>query len=270
MSETPGSLREKYMGYIRRLRLIDDDFAKKVFDDIPCTELILRIILDKPDLKVGSVKSEYEIHNLWGRSVRFDVFATDSVGRRYDIEIQRADTGAGAMRARYNSSLMDAEALKRGGEIELPETYVIFITENDVLSKGLPIYHIERIITETGDKFEDKAHIIYVNSKIIDDTPLGKLMHDFVCTKAEEMNYEILSDKVKYFKTTEEGVGSMCKIMEDIRREGREEGRIKGREEGREEGKIKGREEGRNGLIAELKKMGVDESVLRRAAEKVS
>ena len=45
----------------------------------------------------------------------------------------------------------------------LTETYVIFITENDVLKSGLPIYHIDRIVQETGEPFGDEAHIIYVN-----------------------------------------------------------------------------------------------------------
>ena len=61
----------------------------------------------------------------------------------------------------------------------LTETYVIFITENDVLKSGLPIYHIDRIVQETGEPFGDEAHIIYVNSQIKDETELGKLMYDF-------------------------------------------------------------------------------------------
>lgn len=44
-----------------------------------------------------------------------------------DKRIQRADTGAGAKRARYNSSLIDVDILPSGFEVDnLPETYVIF------------------------------------------------------------------------------------------------------------------------------------------------
>lgn len=54
----------------------------------------------------------------------------------YDIEIQRSDKGAGAKRARYNSALMDADITEPGEEAEkLPESYVIFITENDIYKK---------------------------------------------------------------------------------------------------------------------------------------
>lgn len=49
------------------------------------------------------------------------------------MEIQRADRGAGAKRARYHSSLIDANVTEPGEKLEnLAETYVIFITERDV------------------------------------------------------------------------------------------------------------------------------------------
>ena len=48
---------------------------------------------------------------------------------------------------------------------ELPESYVIFITRDDALGYGLPIYHVDRKIEEVSENFKDEAHIIYVNSK---------------------------------------------------------------------------------------------------------
>ena len=33
---------------------------------------------------------------------------------------------------------------------ELPESYVIFITENDVKDINLPVYRTDRIVAETG------------------------------------------------------------------------------------------------------------------------
>lgn len=99
---------------------------------------------------------------------------------------------------------------------DLPEIYVIFITENDVIGDNLPIYHVDRVIEETGKKFGDEAHIIYVNGAYQDDTPLGKLMHDFSCKNPDNMYYKILADKTRYFKEDERGVASMCKIMEEL------------------------------------------------------
>ena len=69
---------------------------------------------------------------------------------------------------------------------------MIFITENDVLERGLPIYHIDRVIKETGEVFQDESHIIYVNSQMRNETALGKLMHDFLARVQKDMYYEVL------------------------------------------------------------------------------
>ena len=168
------------------------------------------------------------LKNLQGRSVRLDILAVDRNNRAYNIEVQRSDRGASEKRARYNSSLLDANLTDSGEEYDaLNETYVIFITENDILRAGLPIYHIDRIIKETGALFRDESHILYVNAQIKDDTALGKLMHDFSCTSAEEMHYQILADRVRYFKEDREGVVTMCKAMEDMRNEAVKENAIK-------------------------------------------
>ena len=154
------------------------------------------------------------------KRVILDILAVDQQNRVYNIEIQRNDKGAGVKRARYNSSLIDANVTEPGDQYqELNETYVIFITENDVLGANLPIYHVDRIIRETGKMFNDESHIIYVNSQIKDETALGKLMHDFACTNAKDMYYEVLADRVHYFKEDEKGVAVMCKAMEDMRNE---------------------------------------------------
>ena len=93
------------------------------------------------------------------------------------------------------------------------------IAEKDVLQMNEPIYFIERSIIGKDKLFNDGSHIVYVNNEIQDDTPLGKLMHDFVCTKAEDMNYEILAERVRYFKEDKEGVITMCKAIEDLMEE---------------------------------------------------
>ena len=72
---------------------------------------------------------------------------------------------------------MDMNTLNPGQDFdELPESYMIFITRDDVLGYELPIYHIDRIIKEVNDDFMDEAHIIYVNARRQDDTELGRLM----------------------------------------------------------------------------------------------
>ena len=176
-----GNTTAKNLERIKRFRLIDDEFMSVCFkDNIECTELVVRIILDRKDIRVNEVHVQHQLKNLQGRSVTLDIYAVDADNKRYNIEIQKTDAGAGAKRARYHSSMIDTNLLKKGNDAEkLPETFVIFITEHDVLKHGLPIYHIDRIIKESGDSFGDGSHIIYVNGSIKGEDALGKLMEDF-------------------------------------------------------------------------------------------
>lgn len=215
---------------LRGFRLLDDDFMTKVFEDISCAELLLRIILNDEGIRVLEAHSQRGIKNLQGRSVKLDILAVDSHNCVFNVEVQRSDRGAGAKRARYNSALIDANVTEPGDQYEdLNETFVIFITENDVMKAGLPIYHIDRVVRETGKLFEDEEHIIYVNSQIKDETKLGRLMHDFSCTDAKDMYNKVLADRVRYFKEDERGVEIMCREMEIMRNQAHEEGIEKGR-----------------------------------------
>ena len=113
--------------------------------------------------------------------------------------------------------MLDANLTSPGDRYDaLGETYVIFITERDVLHEGLPIYHIDRYVRETGKPFEDGSHILYVNAQCRSDTPLGKLMHDFHCTDARDMNYRVLAERVHYFKDNVKGATNMCRAVEQL------------------------------------------------------
>ena len=138
---------------LRGLRPIDDDFMRCLFkDNIPLAEFVLRIITDKPDLNITDCETQKDIKRLAGaRSICLDAYGTDSVGKKYDLEVQRQDKGADPHRARYHSSVMDIENLHSGQEFkELPDTYTIFIIEKDFYGQGKAVYPIERINLATG------------------------------------------------------------------------------------------------------------------------
>ena len=254
---------EEDLQRLRGLRLLDDDFMQKVFEDKACTELLLQIILNRTDLKVIHVNGQQDIKNLQGRSVSLDILAVDVDNKVYNIEIQRSDKGASVKRARYNSSLIDSNVTEPGEKYEnLCESYIIFITENDIMKAGLPIYHVDRTVTETGKLFGDEAHIIYVNSQIQDESALGKLMYDFYCTDAGKMNYKILADRVRYFKEDEKGVAAMSRVLEEMRKETARETAIKVAKGMLESGKLTYEE------IAKITELTIDE--VRALDEKVT
>ena len=121
--------------------------------------------------------------------------------------------------------------------------HVIFITRDDVLGYGFPIYHIGRKIEEVGTDFKDEAYIIYVKSSRQDDTEPGRLMKDFHCKSAEDIHSEVLAKRVYELKETQEGVDHMCREMDEIYNEGAKRGRDEGIAQGIEFGEMKAKKE---------------------------
>ena len=232
----PGTLllqREAYLSILKDLTIMDDIFMRNVLKDSACTEYILKVIMDQDNLKLKDQILQADYKNLQGRSSILDCIALDNSGRKYNIEFQNADSGASLKRARYHGSLVDANTLETGQvPNELPDTYIIFITENDTLGCNLPIYHINRVIEENCQQCDDQLHIIYANSSVQDDTALGKLMHDLHCSDPHDMYSEILARRVKELKETQKGVDTMCDKLNELIAEERNEGILIGEAQG--------------------------------------
>ena len=223
---------ERYKGIIKNFTLMSDIFMRNVFKQRECLEYVLQVIMEKQDLKVIEQIIQKDYKNLQGRSAIMDCVARDSEGKQFDVEIQQDNEGASPKRARYHSGLMDMNTLNPGQDFdELPESYVIFITRDDILGYDFPIYHIDRHIKEADDSFQDEAHIIYVNSRKQEDTELGRLMHDLHCKNADEMHSPVLAKRVHELKDTQKGVELMCHEMEKIYSEGMESGELKAKKE---------------------------------------
>lgn len=219
---TEEELIQKHSERLAKLRPLDDDFMRELFrDNKPLAQFVLRILTGKKDLILVSEETQYDAKRLMGaKSVCLDVMATDSQGRKYGLEIQRADKGASPYRARYHSSAMDIEFLSANQNFDdLPITYVIFITENDVRGKGFPLYPIERMDIASGEPFEDGEHIIFINGaycKDDDKSDLAMLIHDFNCSRADDMHFDLMAERTRYYKENRKGVSDMCKILEEM------------------------------------------------------
>ena len=233
----PESLEERYERYkekIKHFTIMNDIFMRNVLKEISCTEYILQVIMNKKELKVIDQTLQKDYKNLQGRSAILDCVAKDVENNFFNVEIQGENDGASPKRARYHCGLLDMNLLNPGDLFDsLPETYVIFITKNDVLGYNQPISHIQRRIKETEDIFQDGQHILYVNSKKQDDTELGRLMHDLHCKEAGKMYSNILATRVHQLKETEEGVKTMCQELEEIYNEGEQSGFLRGEQSGK-------------------------------------
>ena len=250
---------EKYKRILAGLTIMSDIFMRNVLKKRECTEYILQVIMDKQNLQVKEQILQKDYKNLQGRSAILDSVVCDMEEKRYNVEIQQENEGASVKRARYHSSLLDVNTLKEGQNFEeLAESYVIFITRNDVLGYGLPIYHIGRRIKEVTEEFPDETYIIYVNAKIQDETTeLGRLMHDLQCRNAEEMYSEILAGRVRELKETPEGVDTMCREMDEIYNEGIEIGIERGLKQGMTQGLEKGKMEMKQETVLSMFNLGM-------------
>ena len=206
---------------IDNMTLFDDNLMSLVFgQNIEATELLLRVIMER-DIEVVSVQGQDEFKNsvIGGRCITLDVHAIDTDGRHIDIEVQINAEGAHVKRARYHSSMMDARMLKEGQEFkEIEDSYVIFIYDHDKFKKGLPFYHIQRRVDETGEVFGDGSHIIYVNGKYNGNDDIGQMMRDFHQCRPEQIKSEILSEAVAYYKG-KEGRGVMSDALREYAKE---------------------------------------------------
>ena len=217
---------------IASLTLMDDLFMQVVLEEHACTEYILQTILDKSSLKLKEQRLQKRLPNLHGRALVLDCLCTDEKGLLYNIEVQNSSAGAIPKRARYHAALMDTHTLKKGQNFsKLPESYVIFITDKDVLGEGEQLYQIERVIRKSGNLFKDGSHILYFNTARQDDNALGKLARDFKEANPKEIQSEVLSHRVASLKEgnlDREGEKKMNVLLEKYRKKAVEEGIEKG------------------------------------------
>ena len=179
------------------------------------------------DISITKWHIQDEYRNLHGRTVIMDIVASTESGNIIDVEMERSLKNASPLRARFHASILDSSLLYVNEKWEkLPDIYVIFICEKDVLETNRLKNHIQRY-REDGEAFKDKVHIIYMNATKEDETPLGKLMHDLRCENHEDMYDEVLKERVRYFKQKEGGKKIMCDMMEKLEKRGEKRGEMK-------------------------------------------
>lgn len=259
-----GFVNERFRYYeklVAELTMMSDMFMRNVLNILECAEYVLRVITENDDLELTEVVVQKDYKNLQGRSAVLDCVAVNGRKEIYDIEVQQEKAGAGPKRLRYHSSIIDAHSLFAGEDFEkLPESKVIFIVDEEVENEVAPILHIKRTVRETGRDYNDKSEIIYINARMKENTDLGRLMHDFHCTKAEDMYSKVLAERVRVLKETQEGVEIMCKEMDKIYKAGELIGEERGKEKGKYETVMKLLELGaREDMIAEAVGHSVEE-----------
>ena len=222
---------QTYAEKARLLNPIDDDFLKKMSEDILFCQEVIRTILEDESLVVLESNSQHTIKNLQGRSVVLDILCKSGNGRVINVEVQKEDNVDHQKRVRYHASCITANMTDTGSEFkDILDLCIIYISKSDFLGEGKTVYHIDRIIRETGTIVENGFQEIYVNAANKDGSNTSKLMTIFTESNAyDDVLFPVTSKRKRYFKEDRKGVAEMCAIMDEIREEGRLEGKLEGK-----------------------------------------
>ena len=195
----------------RKLNPIDDLMFRKMAEDLQFCQEILRVILSDKSLTVLETVVQYTGTNLKGRSVILDAKCVLGDKTQVNIEVQKADDDNHQKRVRYNGAILTTNIAEPGDKFDqIPNVCIVFISKFDVFKRNYAIYHIERVIRETGEVADNGFQEVYVNAKA---------------------KFPITSESKRRYKETEEGQQIMCDIMERIAKEERKQGRKEGRKE---------------------------------------
>ena len=207
---------DEQMALVQSLNVIDDIFFHKIAEDREVCEEILQIILEKPKLKVIQSQVQRFLRNNGAHSVILDALCELGDGSVANIEVQKADDDNHQKRVRFNQSNIDTLFTEKGIKYEdLPDIYMVFISKFDIFAKGRTIYHIERVIHETGDIVENGVHEVYVNVAVNDGSEISELMQYFKESTGTNNKFAKLCGRVNYFKHEKEGVKVMATLFDN-------------------------------------------------------
>lgn len=76
------------------------------------------------------------------------------------------------------------------------------------------MYHVDRVIRETGDVVENGIYELYLNLAVDDGTEIAQLMQYFKTSVGINEKFEKLCNRVEYFKYERKGVKIMATLFE--------------------------------------------------------
>ena len=214
----------------RLLNPIDDVMFRKMAEHTEFCEEILRVILDDDNLTVTESGAQWEGTNLQGRSVVFDAKCISGDGRHISIEVQRENDDDHLKRVRYNGSILTTNITEPGTKFEsVPDVCIIFISKFDIFNCGFPVYHVDKVVRETGKIIDDGLTEIYVTTVKKDDSKVSKLMELFIKDDAyNKEDFPVTSEIKARIKISEGGRKEMNEMLEKIIREEKEESEKRG------------------------------------------
>ena len=262
--------KKNFEKYAKLLNPIDDLMFCKMAEHKEFCEEILRVILEDDGLTVLEAIPQWQGKNLTGRSVVLDAKCVTGDGRQINIEVQKADDDNHLKRARYNAAILTTNISKTGTKFEfIPDVCIVFISKFDIFDSGLPLYHIDKVVRETGQVIEDGLTEIFVNTVNYDGSKPSRLMKLFTENDAYSNDeFPVTSELKSRLKSSEGGSRAMNEILEKLISDEKRESEKRGREEGimlgKEEGMMLGKEEGAKMIAKTMIEEGLPTELIMR------
>ena len=216
---------------VSRMQMINDVFLQKMAEDKGVCEEIIQTVLGDKTISVVESNPQMPLKNIFGRSVILDVLCKDSYGRYFNVEVQNADNDNHIRRVRYNGACVTTNIVDAGEKFELvPDVVVIYISAFDLFEKGKTVYRATMKLDDTFEDVNDGFVAYYINTVVDDKSTIAELMKCFKDSKyLTSSNFPKCFQRNKFLKENQEGVSSMCGVVEEIYKEGKLEGQLKGK-----------------------------------------
>ena len=104
----------------------------------------------------------------------------------------------------------------------VPDVCIVFISKFDIFKGKSPIYHVDRVVRETGAVVDNGFEEIYVNTKVRNGLDVSELMRIFVEDNAYSTRFPKTSEIKRRYKIVDGG-GDMGSAIERFKQEGRME-----------------------------------------------
>ena len=209
------------------------------------SQLLLETLLG---IKISGVKVSVEHSLLYSsnfRSVRLDVYVSDTVEVHYNMEMENSERTSLPQRSRYHQAEMDVTALKPGENFaELKPVYVVFICTFDPFGRGRYRYTFTNRCEEEDFPLGDGATRVFLSTKGTNESEVPKelvnLLHyvenstDAYVSEVDDPTVRKLHERIRELKRSREWEARYMQF-EELLRDREREGRKRGLEQGRAE-----------------------------------
>ena len=167
----------------------------------------------------GEIKTEFYGNTLDGL-IRANEHKLVGILNGIDYDINNPQTDPNIF-VNYDINSLDRKVQNK---IELQKLLKLEVNPN------IPMVGIvSRLVSQKG------LDLIFMNTAYQDESPIGKLAHDLVCVNPDDMYYEVLKERVRFYKEDRGGIEAMCESISQFEKKAKQDGFNEGRQKGKAE-----------------------------------